>query len=234
MRLEIIIVIVLLIAGVVFVIKKMLGRKSNAGSTEKDFFGDKKGSVTGGAVRIVLSIIGLLWLSPHAPSNTTSSGIEWRLNEFPYYAILAFLVWLGVYGLVNLVRGLILQQKNSPTEPLRDAALRCAQCGDAVMQGAGFCSRCGAPATQPPELKISPESRCEQCGCTVEKGVARCPSCAASHQEARDDNLHIRWLCAGHEGRGCGHKLKVKKESVGKQVICPKCQLKQVVPQVGP
>jgi sarcosine oxidase delta subunit/DNA-directed RNA polymerase subunit RPC12/RpoP len=49
-------------------------------------------------------------------------------------------------------------------------------------------------------------------------------------QEERGEDDRIRWLCSGPEGHGCGHRLKAKRETVGKSVICPKCNLKQVVP----
>ena len=79
---------------------------------EKDFFGAKKGSVLAGAGGLVASVIGFLWVQSHAPGNiSTALTGRWVLKERPYYSIMAVVLLVGIYGIVNPVRSLISQQK---------------------------------------------------------------------------------------------------------------------------
>jgi hypothetical protein len=79
---------------------------------EKDFFGAKKGSVLAGAGGLVVSVIGFLWAQAHAPGNiSTALTGGWTLKEGPYYGIMALVLLVGIYGIVNLVRAIISQQK---------------------------------------------------------------------------------------------------------------------------
>ena len=79
---------------------------------EKDFFGAKKGSTLVGGGGLVLSVIGFVWAQSHAPGNiSTALTGGWLFNEGPYYSIMALVLLIGVYGIVNLVRALMSQQK---------------------------------------------------------------------------------------------------------------------------
>jgi len=79
---------------------------------EKDLFGAKKGSVLAGAGGLVVSVIGFQWTQSHAPGNISTAMTDgWVLKEGPYYSIMALTVLVGIHGIVNFVRAIILQQK---------------------------------------------------------------------------------------------------------------------------
>lgn len=55
---------------------------------------------------------GFLWVQSHAPGNiSTALTGGWVLKEGPYYSIMAIVLLVGIYGIVNPVRALISQQK---------------------------------------------------------------------------------------------------------------------------
>jgi hypothetical protein len=79
---------------------------------DKDFFGAKKGSVLAGAGGLVALVIGFLWAQSHAPGNIKAALIGgWTLKEGPFYGIMALVLLVGIYGIVNLVRAIISPQK---------------------------------------------------------------------------------------------------------------------------
>jgi hypothetical protein len=78
---------------------------------EKDFFGSKDGSVSAGAIALVLGILLGVWTQSHAPGNLTAALLGgWVLNPAPYYALIALAVLLAAYGVVNIARAVIKSQ----------------------------------------------------------------------------------------------------------------------------
>ena len=60
-----------------------------------------------GAVSVVLSVVGYLWLQSHAPGNVSAIFMKgWVLKEGPYYAMLATDLLVGIYGIIHLARAI--------------------------------------------------------------------------------------------------------------------------------
>ena len=106
----------------------------------------------------------------------------------------------------------------------------CAQCGHALESEANFCTNCGKP--------ITPNVVLYDVDVTVlgESQETEPPTSEATPElienEPAEDAL-IRWFCPGPDGRGCGKRLRARKEMAGKPAVCPECHFEQTVPFVS-
>ncbi len=79
-----------------------------------------------------------------------------------------------VIGAIVLVVGIIKYVQNNSkgqSSNVYSGMYRCPNCGNPVVQGAGYCSMCGSKITVP-QIKY-----CRQCGRQVSASSAFCPHC---------------------------------------------------------
>ncbi len=102
-------------------------------------------------------------------------------------------------GSINEVRAVSEEVNHEPN------TVECQNCGNKVLKGKKFCSKCGSPMLD--ETVIKEEILCSQCGRKVPKEAKYCPVCGA-----KTGGVPSKVLC-----KNCGTEL-------GENVkFCPKC-----------
>lgn len=85
----------------------------------------------------------------------------------------------------------------------------CENCGNKMLSGKKFCSKCGTPVPEIKKEKKMPTKKCENCGCVVDEKTKFCSECGMPIPEKKEPEP-IKCL-------NCGNLLDEK------QKFCPEC-----------
>jgi hypothetical protein len=111
-----------------------------------------------------------------------------------------------------------------------NAPIYCTNCGQAADPESKFCTNCGTPVAMDDVTHAAAPAESRGGRAITNPPPPTGKELGQPAQEESEEEFRIRWLCPGPGGRGCGKRLKARRELAGKTAVCPKCALKQVVP----
>lgn len=104
----------------------------------------------------------------------------------------------------------------------------CTNCGNKILKGKKFCSKCGTPAPEIKEEKPVNGKKCVHCGSMIEKNMKFCPQCGQPVPEEKMPEKKVCVKCGKELEENqkfcpeCGTPVVIKK----KIEYCPKCNTK--------